>query len=49
MVRARIAAVDIDERLRFYSETIQLKPDYADAFYGRSKARRAKGDIEIMK
>jgi tetratricopeptide (TPR) repeat protein len=40
------AAVDIDERLRFYSEAIRLKPDYAFAFNNRGNARRAKGDIE---
>ena len=40
------AAVDIDEQLRFYSEAIRLKPDFADAFYNRSLARHDKGDIE---
>ena len=40
------AAVDIDEQLRFYSEAIRFKPDYADAFINRGSARRAKGDIE---
>jgi tetratricopeptide (TPR) repeat protein len=40
------AAVDIDEQLRFYNEAIRLKPDYASAFYNRSIARRAKGDLE---
>ena len=40
------AAVDIDERLRFYSEAMRLKPDYADAFNNRGLARTAKGDIE---
>jgi len=40
------AAVDIDERLRFYNEAIRLKPDYADAFNNRGIARGAKGDIE---
>ena len=32
-------AVDIDEQLRFYNEAIRLKPDYADAFNNRAKAR----------
>jgi tetratricopeptide (TPR) repeat protein len=40
------AAVDIDERLRFYSEAIRLKPDYAYAFINRGAALRDKGDIE---
>ena len=40
------AAVDIDERLRFYSEAIRLKPDYAVAFNNRGYVRRDKGDIE---
>ena len=33
------AAVDFDEKLRFYSEAIRLKPDYATAFYNRGNAR----------
>jgi hypothetical protein len=37
------AAVDLDERLRFYSEAIRLKPDYAGAFNKRGAGRRAKG------
>jgi hypothetical protein len=41
-----VAAVDIDERLRFYNEAIRLKPDFAAAFNNRGLARRAKGDIE---
>jgi len=40
------AAVDIDEKLRFYSEAIRLKPDDALAFYNRGIARRAQGDLE---
>jgi hypothetical protein len=40
------AAATVDESLRFYSEAIRLKPDFALAFYGRSIARRAKGDVE---
>jgi tetratricopeptide (TPR) repeat protein len=40
------AAVDLDEQLRFYSEAIRLKPDYADVFNNRGNVRRAKGDIE---
>jgi tetratricopeptide (TPR) repeat protein len=40
------AAVDLDERLRFYSEAIRLKPDYAGAFSKRGAGRRAKGDLE---
>jgi tetratricopeptide (TPR) repeat protein len=40
------AAVDIDERLRFYNEAIRLEPNFADAFNNRGNARRDKGDIE---
>jgi tetratricopeptide (TPR) repeat protein len=40
------AAADLDEKLRFYTEAIRLKPDYADAFYNRGIARGAKGDVE---
>ncbi len=40
------AAADPDEKLRFYSEAIRLKPDYADAFISRGIARSAKGDVE---
>ena len=36
----------VDERLRFYTEAIRLKPDYADAFNNRGLARRDKGDLE---
>jgi len=34
------AAADVGERLRFYSEAIRLKPDFADAFYNRGLERR---------
>jgi hypothetical protein len=30
--------------LRFYTEALRLKPDYAEAFNNRGVARRAKGD-----
>jgi tetratricopeptide (TPR) repeat protein len=40
------AAVDIDERLRFYNEAIRLKPEAAATFNNRGIVRRAKGDIE---
>src|SRR6516164_1795981 len=39
-------AVDIDEKLRFYTEALRLKPDYADAFNNRAVARRDKGDLD---
>ncbi|HME06562.1 MAG TPA: tetratricopeptide repeat protein [Bryobacteraceae bacterium] len=39
-------AVDLEEKLRFYSEAIRLKPDYAVAFNNRAIARRAKGDLD---
>ena len=40
------AAADVDEKLRFYTEAIQLKPDYVDAYNNRGFARYAKGDVE---
>jgi len=40
------AAADLDEKLRFHSEAIRLKPDYASAFNNRGNARRKKGDLE---
>jgi tetratricopeptide (TPR) repeat protein len=39
-------AVDIDEQLRFYTEALRLKPDYAEAFNNRGAARVAKGDLD---
>jgi len=39
------AAADIDEKLRFYTQAIRLKPDYAEAFNNRGVARQAKGDV----
>jgi tetratricopeptide (TPR) repeat protein len=39
-----VNAVDLDEKLRFYSNAIRLKPDYADAFNNRGLARSDKGD-----
>jgi tetratricopeptide (TPR) repeat protein len=40
------AAADLDEKLRFYTEAIRLKPDYAEAFNNRGYVRRDKGDVE---
>ncbi|MGA2410979.1 MAG: tetratricopeptide repeat protein [Candidatus Binataceae bacterium] len=40
------AAVDINEKLRFYTEAIRLKPDFVEAFYNRGNARRDKGDLD---
>jgi tetratricopeptide (TPR) repeat protein len=40
------AATDVDEQLRFFSEAIRLKPDYAKAFYNRGIARSDKGDVD---
>jgi tetratricopeptide (TPR) repeat protein len=40
------SAVDPDEKIRFYTEAIRLKPDYADAYHNRGTAREAKGDVE---
>jgi tetratricopeptide (TPR) repeat protein len=39
-------AADPDEKLRFYSEAIRLKPDYAVAFNNRGNALYRKGDLE---
>jgi tetratricopeptide (TPR) repeat protein len=39
-------AVDLDEKLRFYSQAIRLRPDYASAFYNRGIARDDSGDPE---
>ena len=39
-------AKDLDEKLRFYSQAIRLKPDYAKAFTNRGNARGNKGDLE---
>ncbi len=38
-------ATDQDEKVRFYSNAINLNPDDAEAFYNRGKARKAKGDV----
>ena len=40
------AAADLDEKLRFYTEAIRLKPDYVDAYVNRGATRGEKGDIE---
>jgi tetratricopeptide (TPR) repeat protein len=40
------AVADVDEKLRFYTQAIRLKPDYDAAFFNRGLARRAKGDVE---
>src|SRR5271165_2015527 len=40
------AASDVDERLRFCSEAIRVKPDYAVAFNNRGNARFLQGDVE---
>jgi tetratricopeptide (TPR) repeat protein len=40
------AAIDADERLRFYNEAIRLKPDYAEALNNRGIVRYRKGDLE---
>jgi Tfp pilus assembly protein PilF len=40
------SAVDLDEKIRFYSEAIQLKPDYTSAWNNRGNARHDKGDLE---
>jgi tetratricopeptide (TPR) repeat protein len=40
------SAVDPDEKIRFYTEAIRLKPDYADAYNNRGLVRIDKGDVE---
>jgi hypothetical protein len=37
---------DLDEKLRFYSEAIRLKPDNVEALNNRGNARNDKGDLE---
>ncbi len=39
-------AADLDEKLRFYSEAIRLKRDFAAAFNNRGDARTTKVDLE---
>jgi tetratricopeptide (TPR) repeat protein len=39
-------AKDLDEQLRFYTNAVRLKPDYAEAFNNRGNARSNKGDID---
>jgi tetratricopeptide (TPR) repeat protein len=41
-----VSAFDPDQKLRFYSEVIRLKPDFADAFKNRGLVRGNKGDVE---
>jgi tetratricopeptide (TPR) repeat protein len=41
-----LAATNVDEQVRFYTEAIRLKPDYAEVYNNRGIARRAKGDVE---
>jgi len=40
------SAVDPDEKIRFYTEAIRLKPDYADAYNSRGNTRQTNGDVE---
>jgi len=40
------AAAGVDEQLRFYSEAIRLKPDFAFAYCNRGIARSLKSDLE---
>ena len=37
---------DSDERIRFYSQAIRLRPNYPEAFNNRGIARHDKGDLE---
>jgi tetratricopeptide (TPR) repeat protein len=38
-------ALDLDEKLRFYSNAIRIKPDYADAYVNRGVVRYDKADL----
>jgi tetratricopeptide (TPR) repeat protein len=38
-------AKDPDEKVRFYSRALDLKPDYPAAFYNRGLARKEQGDL----
>jgi tetratricopeptide (TPR) repeat protein len=40
------SAVDLDEKIRFFTEAIRLKPDYAAAYNNRGYARQNKGDMD---
>jgi len=40
------AAAYFDEKLRFLSEALRLKPDFPKALFNRAIARRAQGDVE---
>jgi tetratricopeptide (TPR) repeat protein len=41
-----VDATEPDEEIRFNTEAIRLKPDYAEAFNNRGNARQAKGDLD---
>src|SRR4029450_5872816 len=39
-------AADVEAKIRFYTEAIRLKPEFAEAFNNRGAARREKGDLD---
>ena len=41
-----VNAKDLSEKLRFYSQAIRLKPDYAEAFNNRGATHYGTGDLE---
>jgi TIR domain len=41
-----LAAYNMDEKIRFYSEAIRLQPNYVEAFNNRGVLRKLKGDEE---
>jgi len=45
-VERGLAAIHIDEQVRFYTEALRLNPDYPEAFVNRANARRTQGDLE---
>jgi tetratricopeptide (TPR) repeat protein len=44
ILSARADKADLDGALQDYTEAIRLKPDYANPYYNRGIALRAKGD-----
>ena len=46
--RAYSAAHDLDEKIRLYSQALQLDPNFAQAHYERALALKAKGGLEAV-
>ena len=43
---AVLLTVDFDRAIEDYDKTIELKPNYADAYYNRGVVRYKKGDFD---